>query len=93
MVFFDHKDLEYEYVWTSHSGNLGVTNYNVPCYASLNRRDGHEVLHFINSLGNQYNFCDKRTCNKVERMLHAAPGNICTQEGMRQWILRNWCHY
>lgn len=93
MVFFDRNDLEYEYVWLLRPADEAVINYRGPYYVSLDRENGYEVLHFINYLGKQYNFCDKRTCKKVERMLHFAPAYISSQDKMRQWILRNWCSF
>ena len=93
MVFFNCNDLAYEYVWSSRPDGEATLNDRGPYYISLNRRDGNEVLDFINSLGTQYNFCDRRICRKVERMIHFAPDYICSQEKMRQWILRNWCKY
>lgn len=86
MVF---KDYEWEQSKLSSqkvSGELDETPFN--------RKDGFEVLFFINKLGEIWNLQRRLSGEKIERMIRVRlPENILTQEAARRWIHDNWDNF
>jgi hypothetical protein len=98
MPTISKEDLLYkDYSWTAlRHDDPRVTGD--PDATLLNRREGYEVLHFINR------FCERHTWNpsppskasalKVERLIRQhLPGTIRSRESIDKWLVENWGKY
>ena len=89
-MIFSKQDLQYKYSWITipnddprKTGPLDST--------LLSRKEGYEVLYFINAFAQQHNLKQKSSGKKIEKMLmHHVPGNIRKQDDVREWIVTNW---
>ena len=91
MGLISKEDLFYDdYSWTVVSGdNPKVTGK--PDRDLLNRKEGYEVLDFINKFCKDYNLKKKASANKVEKMIRdEVPSIIHSQEKIVDWIYKNW---
>jgi len=63
----------------------------------FNGGEEYEVLDFINSFLKSHNIngnpLTKEHGLKIERMLQGKPGNLRSQEHVKQWVLDNWNKY
>lgn len=93
MRFYEKKDLIYEYSWTvAEDDDPKITGK--PDSTLLNRSEGYEVLYFINAFAEIHDFINKKTGKKIETMLQEhVPGNIRSQENIKNWITINWKDY
>jgi hypothetical protein len=57
----------------------------------LSRKEGYEILYFINKFSEIHNFKQKDSAIKVERMIREeVPTNIHSQKDIKTWIENNW---
>ncbi|KFF21775.1 hypothetical protein [Chryseobacterium sp. JM1] len=57
----------------------------------LNRKEGYEILYFINKLSDIWSLKNKSSATKIERMIRfEVPSNIHSQLTIRIWIHDNW---
>lgn len=65
-----------------------------PDRALLNRREGYEVLDFINNLAVIYNWKQKTTGLKAESLIrNHLPGYIRSRAHIHDWLVDNWSKY
>jgi hypothetical protein len=85
--------LYHDYSWTAY-GNDNPKISGKPDSTFLSRREGYEVLYFINKCAELHSITNKADCQKIERMLrNNVPPNIHSQENVEQWINDNWNKY
>lgn len=89
MALFTLKDLKQLYSWTAVgdddpriTGSLDAT--------LLSRKEGYEVLYFINAYMKANGLTEVASGQKIEKLLHEAPSNIRSQENLREWVKQNW---
>ncbi|SHG06241.1 hypothetical protein [Chryseobacterium sp. OV279] len=57
----------------------------------LNRKEGYEILYFINKLSDIWSLQNKLSAIKIEKMIRfEVPSNIHSQLNIRTWIHDNW---
>ncbi len=94
MGLITKNDLIYkDYSWTAISGdNPKVTDE--PDSTLFNRHEGYEVLYLINKLAEMWNFKQKISAEKMEKMIRKyLPSDIRSQINVKQWIQNNWEKY
>jgi hypothetical protein len=94
---FKQEDMLYDdgsyYKWTAKADQDNPKFRSGTDAAQLNRTEGYEVLHFINSFGDKFfnSKPTKLTFQKVERMIHDnVPSHITIHSGIQNWIVKNW---
>ena len=59
--------------------------------AQLNRKQGYEVLYFVNKFLDKYDLTEVSSSAKIERMLrNDIPGTIKDRTKIEAWIVENW---
>ena len=63
----------------------------LPDSTLLNRKEGYEVLYFINKFSEIHTFKQKISATKVEKMIREeVPSDLHSQKNIREWIEKNW---
>lgn len=91
MALITKSDLHYnDYSWSTYSNdNPKITGE--PDSTLLNRKEGYEILYFINKLSEIYNLKVKKSAIKIENMIrNEVPSNLHSQENVKRWIESNW---
>lgn len=91
MALIAKSDLYYsDYSWTTISGdNPKVTGE--PDSTLLNRKEGYEIIYFINKFSEIYGLKQKSSAIKIEKMIrNDVPSNLHNQIGIKEWIKDNW---
>lgn len=91
MALITKSDLYYsDYSWTVLSGdNPKVTGE--PDSTLLNRKEGYEVIYFINKLSEIYSLKQKASAIKIEKMIrNEVPSDLHSQKNIKEWIGNNW---
>jgi hypothetical protein len=91
MRLISNTDLYYsDYSWTVINGdNPKVTGE--PDNTLLNRKEGYEILYFINKFCEMYGLKQKQSARKVERMIREeVPSDIRSQNTIKDWLVNNW---
>jgi hypothetical protein len=93
MALLDKADLKYLYSWTAISDDdpkiTGKSDSTL-----LNRREGYEVLAFINRVANASGWVIKSPGLKAERLINDhLPGDIRSHDKVWQWLVENWKNY
>lgn len=91
MNLISKDDLYYkDYSWTTISGdNPKVTGQ--PDSTLLNRKEGYEILYFVNKYCELQGLKQKSSATKVERMIREkVPSDIHSQIKIKTWIEDNW---
>jgi hypothetical protein len=94
MSLISKSDLFYkDYSWTAVSGdNPKVTGK--PDSTQFSRHEGYEVLYLINKLAEMWDFKQKASATKMEKMIrNHLPLDIRSQVNVKQWIQDNWNNY
>ncbi len=91
MSLINKSDLQYkDYVWTTYSHDDPKVS-GKPDSTLLNRKEGYEILYFINKLSEIHNLQLKSYANKIENMIrNEVPTNLHSQENIKVWIETNW---
>ena len=91
MSLIDKSDLKYkDYTWTTYSHDNPKIS-GKPDSTLLNRKEGYEILYFINKLSEIHNFKVKSSGIKIENMIrNQVPSNLHSQENVKRWIETNW---
>ncbi len=87
-----YDDGEY-YNWQELADDEVKGSYGGNDLAELNRRNGNEVLDFINQLGLRYwsHTPSVKTFQKIEKMIRQdVPENVTIQRRVADWIIINW---
>ncbi|HRS67640.1 MAG TPA: hypothetical protein P5564_03405 [Paludibacteraceae bacterium] len=91
MALIAKSDLFYsDYSWTVIPGdNPKVTGE--PDSTLLNRKEGYEIIDFINKLSEIFGFKQKASAIKIEKMIrNEVPDNLHSQRDIKEWIRKNW---
>tara|TARA_R110002050_G_scaffold113496_1_gene228374 strand:+ start:3285 stop:3575 length:291 start_codon:yes stop_codon:yes gene_type:complete len=91
MGLISKTDLYYsDYSWTVINGdNPKVTGE--PDSTLLNRKEGYEILYFINKFCEMYKLKQKASATKVERTIRdEVPSDIRSQKNISDWLVKNW---
>tara|TARA_R110002124_G_scaffold17532_3_gene73502 strand:- start:384161 stop:384451 length:291 start_codon:yes stop_codon:yes gene_type:complete len=91
MGLISKNDLYYkDYSWTAVKGD-DPTVSGEPDSSLLSRKEGYEVLYFINKFCEIHKLKQKASAIKVEKMIrNEVPGNQRSQENVRKWLFDNW---
>lgn len=91
MALVTASDLYYkDYSWTTYkSDDPKITGE--PDSTLLNRKEGYEMLYFINKFAEIHSLKNKSSATKIERMIQEeVPGSVRSQEAIKSWIENNW---
>ena len=91
MVSITKTDLYYsDYSWTViPDDDPRITGQ--PDSTLLNRKEGYEILYFINKFCALHKLKYKNSAQKVERMIREkVPNNIHSQKKIKTWLEKNW---
>lgn len=91
MALITKSDLYFtDYSWTAIApDNPKVTGE--PDSTLLNRKEGYEIIYFINKICSIKNFTQKTLATKIEKMIrNEVPSNIHSQLNIKNWINDNW---
>ncbi len=94
MAWMSKSDLVYDdYSWTVYGDDdpkvEGQTDIKL-----LNRKQGYEILNFINTMANIHNFKYVSSGQKIEKMIRDhLPIDIQSQMTIKDWIEKNWTGY
>lgn len=88
------SDLVYDdYSWTAY-GDDDPEVTGEPDSTLFNRKEGYEVLYLINKLAEIHSLKDIKSGQKIEKMIQDhLPGDVRSQENVKDWIERNWKNY
>lgn len=87
MALITKSDLHYkDYLWTTYTGdNPKVTGK--PDSTLLNRKEGYEILYFINKFSEIHELKVKSSALKIENMIrNEVPSNLRSQLKIKEWI-------
>lgn len=91
MGIITKSDLYYtDYSWTAlNDDNPKITGE--PDSSMLNRKEGYEILYFINKLCELFGLKEKSSATKIEKMIRSeVPTNLHSQINIKNWIRDNW---
>jgi hypothetical protein len=91
MALITKSDLQYnDYSWTTYTGdNPKVTGE--PDSTLLNRKEGYEILYFINKFSEIHELKVKSLATKIENMIrNEVPSNLRSQLYVKEWIEIHW---
>lgn len=95
MRLLKRSDLQYksEYKWTTFElDNPKITG--IPNSTYLNRKEGYEVLAFINRFAQKHSLQKEISGLKIELMIHDhLPLSIYSHVNIEIWIENNWKYY
>lgn len=91
MALITKSDLYYsDYSWTVIPGDSPKVT-GEPDNTLLNRKEGYEIIYFINKLSEMYNFKQKTSAIKIEKMIRdEVPSDLHSQKNIKEWIEKNW---
>lgn len=91
MVVIKKEDLIYDdYSWTVYKDDDPKVT-GAPDDTLLNRKEGYEILYFVNKFCEMYSLKQKTSANKVERLIrNDVPTDIHSQKRIAEWIATNW---
>lgn len=91
MAIISKSDLFYkDYSWTTYADDDPKVT-GKPDSTFLNRKEGYEVLYFINKLMEIFNLKEKSNGEKIEKMIREkVPSSLKSQENILKWIEKNW---
>jgi hypothetical protein len=91
MALITTSDLYYDdYSWSTYS-NDDPKITGEPDSTLLNRKEGYEILYFINEFSKIHELKVKSLATKIEKMIrNEVPANLHSQENIKEWIEINW---
>lgn len=91
MALITKSDLFYsDYSWTVIPGDSPKVT-GEPDSTLLNRKEGYEIIYFINKLSEIFGFKQKTSAIKIEQMIrNEVPDNLHSQKNIKEWIKDNW---
>jgi len=79
-----------DYSWTVLSGDNPKIS-GEPDSTLLNRKEGYEILYFVNKFCEKHELKQKNSGLKVEKMIrNEVPNEIHSQEKISGWLVSNW---
>lgn len=91
MAIYSKTDMVYnDYSWTVYSNdNPKITGE--PDNTFLNRKEGYEILYFINKFAEIHSLKQKASGEKIEKTIREkVPSNIHSQKEIKKWVFDNW---
>ena len=87
------SDLHYGYDWEASEGdNSRIVGF--PDNVLLSRREGYEVLPFINRFAKKHELKNKISGKKIEWLVQEKlPSEIRSHAKVHDWIVKNWKTY
>lgn len=82
------RDLEehgHEYSWEADRGD-DEHEKRLDSF-ELSRKEGYEVLYFINKMASELGIEDKKIAFKIEELIHDAPKNFESTAHIEKWVL------
>lgn len=93
MALINKSDLKYKYEWATIPGDDPKIT-GEPDSTRFSRNEGYEVLYLINKLSDLWNFENKKSALKIERMINEGlPSETQSQKKVKTWISVNWKKY
>ncbi len=91
MALITKSDLHYkDYSWTAVKGDDPRVS-GEPDSTLLSRKEGYEILYFINKFSEMHGFKNKNSAIKVEKMIrNEVPSDKRSQSNIKIWIEQNW---
>lgn len=90
MALLHKDDLIYRYLWTASKGDDPHLT-GKPDSSLLNRREGYEVLPFINGFAETHGLRKKQAALKVEWMIQEhLPDDVRSHANVRHWLIQSW---
>lgn len=91
MAVIEESDLTYkDYSWTVYENDDPEVT-GEPDNTLLNRKEGYEILYFINKFCENHGLKSKSSATKVESMIRShVPSRIHSQKEIDEWIVKNW---
>lgn len=92
MPTISKDDLYYDdYSWTVYANDDPEVT-GKPDSTLLNRKEGYEILYFLNKVLNDWGIYDiLKGAEKMEKMIrNDVPSNIRSQKKIEQWLWDNW---
>ena len=97
MAYMTRSQLYYkDYDWTAREEGDNPNFRGYPDNALLARREGYEVLGFINQFAKLNNWYNDNAAagNKAERMIrNGLPSDIRARKNVHAWLVNNWSSY
>jgi hypothetical protein len=97
MAYMTRSQLHYkDYDWNAREEGDNPHLRSFPDNVLLARREGYEVLAFINGFAVIHNWhADNASAgNKIERMIRTGlPSNIRGRKAVYDWVISNWSSY
>lgn len=86
---FTKEDLTGQYSWHAinedNPKKIGITDNLL-----LNRKEGYEVLDFVNNFSEKTYTLKKTDLQKIEKMIREVPNNVHKTEDITNWIIASW---
>ncbi len=93
MPIINKSKLLYDYKWAPIP-NDDTRISGEPDESLLNRREGYEVLYFINKVCDILNYSSVESALKMERMIrNVVPSEVGSQVGVKDWLQGNWAKH
>jgi hypothetical protein len=91
MALISKSDLVYQdYSWSTYEDDDPKVT-GEPDSTLLNRKEGYEILYFINKLAEIHKLKEKSSGKKIEKMIREkVPTNLRSQSKIKEWIEKNW---
>ncbi|MCM0666923.1 hypothetical protein [Flavobacterium tyrosinilyticum] len=91
MGVITRSELHYtDYSWTAIKGDDPRVS-GEPDSTLLSRKEGYEVLYFVNKFCEIYELKQKQSAIKVEKMIrNEVPSDKRSQQNIKEWIKENW---
>ena len=87
------SDLKYTYKWSAINGDDPKVT-GTPDSTMFSRNEGYEVIYLINKLAELWDWKNKSSCVKLEKMIKEhLPSNIRSQLNVKKWLADNWEQY
>lgn len=92
MPLFNKTDMLYDdYDWKAKYENDDPKVTGVPDSTLLARKEGYEMLYFVNKYAEINSWKQTNSCQKVERLIRTViPTNIRSQANIRTWLDENY---
>lgn len=92
MADFNSGDLNHLYSWSADGGDNPKLK-GEPDSSFLDRTEGYEVLYMVRKLMDAWGLTTIRQGQEIERLIHAAPHKLRSQEKIKNWIDENRNRY